>query len=235
MNDRHFNWGSGIGSGIRDQGLGIRSVLQALDHLLLGTADLDRGTAWFAQRTGVTAAVGGPHPGRGTRNALVALQGRQYLEIIAPDPAQPPENLRMPLRPLRAPRVIAWAAVTHDIDGLAARIGASGHRLAGPRDGSRVRPDGRVVTWRTLAVDTDLAGAAVDPIPFFIEWPDASMHPSGDSPKGCELAAFEFGHPDPKRLQTTLAALGIDAEVRQAPEVTLLATLKTPNGSVGLT
>ena len=220
---------------IRDQGLGIRCALAALDHLLLGTNDLDRGTAWFEQKTGVTAAAGGPHPGRGTRNALVALQGEHYLEIIAPDPPQPPENLRMPLRSLHEPRLITWAAATHDIDGLAARIRATGHPTIGPRDGSRARPDRRVLTWRTLAVDTDLAGAAVDAIPFFIEWADASMHPSGDSPKGCQLTAFEFGHPDAKRLQTTLAALGIDAVVRQAPEVTLIATLTTPKGSVVLT
>jgi hypothetical protein len=219
---------------IRNQGSAIRSALAALDHLLLGTSDLARGTAWFEQKTGVKAVVGGPHPGRGTRNALVALQGRHYLEIIAPDPAQPAENLRMPLRALREPRLIAWAAATDDIDGLTARIRASGHRSAGPRDGSRARPDGSVLTWTTLAIDTDLAGAEVDPIPFFIEWADPTIHPSGDSPKGCELMTLEFGHPEAKRLRATLAALGIDAAVRQEREVTLVATLNTPNGSVVL-
>lgn len=220
---------------IRDQGLGIRCALAALDHLLLGTNDLDRGTAWFEQKTGVKAAAGGAHPGRGTRNALVALQGRHYLEIIAPDPAQPPENLRMPLRTLREPRLITWAAVTHDIDGLGARLRTTGHPTIGPRDGSRGRPDGSMLTWRTLAIDTDLADVEVDPIPFFIEWADASRHPSGDSPKGCQLTAFEFRHPDATQLQATLAALGIDAAVRPDREVTLVATLETPNGSVVLT
>ena len=220
---------------IRDQGLGIRSALAALDHLLLGINDLDRGTAWFEQKTGVKAAAGGPHPGRGTRNALVALEGRQYLEIIAPDPAQPPQNLGMPLRTLREPRLIAWAAVTPAIDGLAARLRTAGHATIGPRDGSRARPDGSVLTWRTLAVDTNLADVEVDPIPFFIEWADPSRHPSGDSPKGCQLTAFELRHPDATQLQATLAALGIDAVVRHDREVTLVATLETPKGSVVLT
>jgi hypothetical protein len=209
------------------------SALAVVDHLLLGTNDLDRGIEWFEQRTGVRAAVGGSHLGRGTRNALAALGRRQYLEIIAPDPAQPARNLSRNLRTLAGPRLIAWAAVTTDIDGMARRIRDRGH-ATDLQDGSRGRPDGRVLKWRTLAVQSDFARADVDPIPFFIEWAPGSIHPSEDSPKGCELAAVEFEHPDPKVLESVLAALGIDTSVRQAANVKLLATLKTPKGRVEL-
>jgi hypothetical protein len=211
------------------------SALDGVDHLLLGTSDLDRGIAWFEGRTGVRAAIGGAHPGRGTRNALAGLGRGHYLEIIAPDPAQPPENLRMDLHTLAEPRLIAWAAGAPDLDGLSRRIRERGHTAAAPRDGSRARPDGRVLTWRTLAVDTDLARANVDPIPFFIEWAPGSPHPSIDAPAGCRLAAFEFEHPDAKRLEAVLAALEIDAVVRPAPDVKLVATLDTAKGRLVLT
>ena len=210
------------------------SALAVADHLLLGTNDRDGGIAWFEQRTGVRAAVGGSHPGRGTRNALAGLGGRQYLEIIAPDPAQPADNPRRNLRTLAEPKLIAWAAATTDIDALARRLRERGDAPQ-IQDGSRARPDGRMLKWRTLAVPSDLAGGAVDPIPFFIEWAPGTMHPSEDSPEGCQLAAFEFEHPNPKALESALAALGINASVRQAAEVRLLATLKSPRGSVGLT
>jgi catechol 2,3-dioxygenase-like lactoylglutathione lyase family enzyme len=212
----------------------MASALASLDHLLLGTSDLDRGIAWFEEKTGVRAAVGGAHPGRGTRNALAGLGGH-YLEIIAPDPAQPPESLQMNVRGLREPRLIAWAALATDIDALTKRIRQAGGSTAGPRDGSRARPDGRVLTWRTLAVYAGLADAQVDPVPFFIEWSRGSAHPSEDAPRGCAITSFELEHPNPARLQKTLATLGIDAAVRRGTHAALRAAIETPKGTVVLT
>jgi len=206
----------------------------ALDHLLLGAADLDAGIAWMEKSTGVRATVGGVHPGRGTRNALVSLGGRQYLEIIAPDPAQPPENLSMNLRPLAEPRLIGWAAAASDIDGLANRIRAAGHQVFGPRDGSRKRPDGGVLKWRTLEIASPLSGGDVDPIPFFIEWSPDSVHPSQDSSKGCTLVSLELGHPNPESLRSTFQTLAIDSTMHMSRTVKLTAILKTPSGGVTL-
>lgn len=204
---------------------------EAMDHLIIGAADLDTGIQWLEQRTGVRAAIGGTHPGRGTRNALIALRGRQYVELVAPDPAQP-GNLAPHLRSLNEPRLIGWAAATPEIDALAKRVRAGGPEPTAPRPGSRARPDGRLLRWTTIGVSSKFAAGGVDPIPFFIQWAADSPHPSSDSPAGCELSSLEFEHPDSENLSDALARLELAATVRKAPSVAIVATLRTPKGAV---
>jgi hypothetical protein len=204
-----------------------------VDHLLLGVSDLDAGVAWLEQRTGVRAVVGGVHPGRGTRNALLALSGRQYLEILAPDPAQEGHG-RANLRALGEPRLITWSALSTDLDSLAARVKASGLSVMGPQPGSRARPDGRLIEWRTLGIESAFASGGIDPMPFFIQWVAGSPHPAQDSPKGCALVSLEFEHPDAARLRDTLERIGIDATPRDAAAPAIVATLTTPKGRLVL-
>jgi hypothetical protein len=203
----------------------------AVDHLLLGVGDLDSGIAWVERTAGVKAIMGGSHPGMGTRNALLSLGGRRYLEIIAPDPAQTDFNFRVDVRKLSEPRLITWAAGTTDIDGVAKRALDAGLETFGPQEGSRARPDGKLLRWKTFGVMNEFGAPGVEPIPFFIEWARDSLHPSQDSPKGCQLLAFEIEHPSSASVTALLAKLGIEAKVKPGEHVRLTATLRTPNGN----
>lgn len=199
-----------------------RVARDAVDHIVIGTADLESGMARLAALTGVRPAIGGSHPGRGTRNALVSLGGRQYAELIAPDPAQVGTKDAYGLSAFSEPRVLMWAASTTDIDVLAAGLKAT------PNAGSRVRPDGRVLRWRTLTV------AEPGLVPFFIQWDAESVHPSEDSPDGCTLAALAFEAPDPAAATRALDDVGIAARVERGAVPRIRATLDTPRGRVTL-
>src|SRR5206468_5457227 len=133
-----------------------------------GAADLDRGIAWVERTTGVKPIVGGTHPGAGTQNALISLGGRQYLELIAPDPLQKAYNFHIDVRTLSEPRLITWAARTTDINAVAKMARDAGQQIFGPRDGSRARPDGTLLKWKSLGVLNKLGQPDVEPIPFFI-------------------------------------------------------------------
>ena len=110
-------------------------VPDALDHILLGCNDLQRGIDLVEQHTGVRAVFGGVHPGRGTQNALLSLAKLHYLEIIAPDPKQGEVRQFEDIKNLREPALIGWAAHVSDIDGMANKLKAADVPVDGPRAG----------------------------------------------------------------------------------------------------
>lgn len=129
--------------------------------------------------------------------------------------------------------LVTWAASTTDINGVVARAGAAGVDVSGPREGSRIRPDGVTLHWRTAAIGGGLAEGHVDPMPFFIQWAD-SVHPAADAPFGCRLVSLDIQHPDPAKVRETFARLGISVSPASAAHAALRAILDTPRGRVTL-
>jgi hypothetical protein len=202
-----------------------------LDHILLASKDLDHGIAFVEQHTGVRAAFGGVHPGRGTQNALLSLGERRYLEIIAPDPKQNDiqswavDQLKI-IKGLTTPRLIGWAAHRGDLEDLAKKLHESGMTSEGPWPGSRTRPDGRVLNWKTLNLGDNRKGV----LPFFIDWGADSVHPSVDAPAGCHLESFAIADPDPNELSKVLQRLEIDAPVERNERPQLRARIISAKG-----
>jgi hypothetical protein len=201
-----------------------------LDHILLGCNDLDRGIEFVQEKTGVRPAIGGVHPGRGTRNALLSLGERRYLEIIAPDPAQR-EIVHYPqLHSMTDPRLVGWAVHPPDIAAIAKQLRDNQIAFQGPEDGSRKRPDGRVLTWKTINLADDRHGL----LPFFIEWSADSVHPSKDAPAGCSLEYFEIMSADPDELSMALKRTGLDLPVQRSDKARLHALISGPKGDLAL-
>lgn len=218
-------------------GAGVSTIpaVDAVDHLLLAVPDLDAGIAWVERRTGVRAVFGGSHPGRGTRNALLSLGGRRYLEILAPDPAQAGATSALAeLTAVSEPRLVAWAAASSDLDAFVAHAKAGGLGVEGPAAGQRARPDGRMLSWRAADLTGPEAAAAGSVVPFFIEWSAGTPHPSNDSPAGCVLDDLRFEHPDPERCMRLLRLAGIAAAVVAGKAPGLHAVLATAKGRVEL-
>jgi len=201
-----------------------------LDHILLGSPDLQAGIEFVEQHTGVRAAFGGVHPGRGTQNALLSLGGRRYLEIIAPDPAQPgvKNPIASNLHSLTEPQLIGWAAHPGSVTAFAEKLRVAGIKCDGPTQGSRKRPDGQFLKWQIVS----LADTASGLLPFFIEWSQDSVHPSLDAPKGCRLLNFAAETPDPEKLAATLKTLNLDLPVKKAEKPRLHAVISGPKGNL---
>lgn len=208
------------------------SLPEKLDHILLGSPDLPGGIDFVERLTGIRATFGGVHPGRGTQNALLSLGERRYLEIIAPDPAQPgvKNPIASNLHSLSEPRLVGWAAHPGSVSALAEKLRAAGIKFEGPTPGSRKRPDGKLLNWQTLS----LADTASGLLPFFIEWAQDSVHPSLDAPKGCRLLSFAAETPDPEKLAATLKTLSLDLPVKKDGKPRLHAVISGPKGNLGV-
>jgi hypothetical protein len=161
------------------------------DHIILGCRDLDEGIEHIKKLSGYEAAIGGSHLGRGTRNALLKLGNRCYLEILAPDPAQSELAWHQELPALTDPLLVGWAEPTKNLENLAAQLRAKGIACIGPFTGSRTKPNGEVLLWKLLTLEDDKNGI----LPFYIEWAADSAHPADDAPGACLLLSISrTGH-----------------------------------------
>lgn len=203
-----------------------------VDHIIYGVEDLEAGIEELAVQLGVRAAPGGKHVGRGTHNALLALGGESYLEIIArdPDQAEPAYPVAFALDRIRLPRLVGWARRVSDIEHQAQRARERGYDPGPVFAMSRRRPDGVVLEWRLTRHTPDPSNLV---LPFLIDW-GSSPHPSHGSPTGVTLVDLRAEHPSPADMRRMLTALDVDLIVNQGAEALLVATLDAPGGRVVL-
>ncbi|MCX7176669.1 MAG: VOC family protein [Proteobacteria bacterium] len=206
--------------------------MATLDHLVLATHDLEQGAAWLADHLGVALSPGGTHAAMATHNRLLKLGPSTYLELIAIDPLAPApprprwfalDTPRMQARIAERPRLIHWVARSTDIVSESVRS---------------LEPLGEITPMRrgdfewliTVPADGHLPADGL--LPTLIEW-RAPRHPANTLPEAsCTLLKLEGFHPDPVRIQTTLAALGLDQALAMhaGADIELLAHLETPVG-----
>ena len=207
-------------------------LISRVDHLVYAAPDLNRGVEEIEKLLGVRAVAGGQHPGRGTRNALIALGPTAYLEIIAPDTVQPPpkEPRHFGVDGLKESRLVAWFIKGSDLKRLRDEAVSKGVPLGEVKSGSRQRPDGSQLSWQFTDPSTLVADGIV---PLLIDW-GKSSHPAHTAAKGATLVSLRAEHPDVKGVREMLRHLGIDLPVKQGNTPALIAVIEGPRGRVEL-
>jgi hypothetical protein len=201
-----------------------------IDHVIVGVADLDRGMNQFEQLTGVRPVIGGDNPARSSRNALVSLGNGRYLELVAPrSDASPSADIDV-LRRLKDLTPLGWVVSTRQPEVTVRHLKQLGYGISDPLPGSRVKPDGTRVKWvRFRITKPELAQA-----PVLINWDSLSVHPSIDSPAGCELTNLTLVVSSQAPYQRLLQALPVGVGMRKADKLRLELTLSCPKGIVRL-
>ena len=155
--------------------------------------------------------LAGDTPAKATHNALLGLGPDMYLELIAPDPGQPPPVRArwFGLDALTDSRLVAWAAKSADLDRRAAAARRAGLPLGEVRTGRRELGGGRVLSWRLTYPDVHLGSGLV---PFLIDWAD-SPHPAQAAPGGVHLLDLRGEHPEPAAIREDVRRLGLELHV----------------------
>jgi hypothetical protein len=201
-----------------------------VDHLIYAAPDLDDGILAMERLLGRRAVPGGRHPDFGTRNALLGLGPETYIEIIAPDPAvpSPPRGRLFGLDQLERPRLVTWVLRDEAIEARAEAARRAGLAIGVVAQGSRVRPDGGVVSWKV----TDPYAMPLDgAVPFLIAW-GTTPHPAASLPVAGQLLDLRLEHPDPGVARAAFAALGVEPKVGQGDGVQLIATIRVDGRDV---
>lgn len=198
-----------------------------VDHVLLAASDDPPTSPVLPDRYGVRSHEGGRHPGWGTANRVIPL-GDAYLELVTVvDETEASASVfgRWVLASARRRgAAIGWAVRPDDLDATATRLGLE------IRAGSRMRPSGDLVAWRSAGIDE----AACRPwLPFFIEWRHPSMLPGRSAPSGAKLERIDL-ECDGDALDAWLGPHALPIDVRSGDAGIVGVVLETPAGRVVL-
>lgn len=207
-------------------------LISRVDHLVYAATDLNRGVEEIETLIGVRATAGGQHPGRGTRNALIALGPTTYLEILAPDPEQPTPAEPRPfgIDGLKQSKLVAWFVNSRDLEQLRSDAVSKGVPFGEVKAGSRKRPDGSQLSWQFTDPSTLVADGIV---PLLINWGESS-HPALTAAKGATLVSLRAEHPEIESVRQMLQHVGVDLPVSRGNSPAIIAVIEGLRGRVEL-
>lgn len=142
-------------------------MITGWDHFIAVVNELDHAIQTF-RRLGFQVSPGGEHRQFGSHNALVPLADASYIELVAfKDRALAAATFwGDAVRKLEVGEGWAsYALASGDLASVVEQIRRRGLPIQDPQSGSRLRPDGELVGWRTAVVGGTPAGY----LPFLIQ------------------------------------------------------------------
>jgi hypothetical protein len=194
-----------------------------IDHVVYGVRELDATAARMNEEFGLGSIEGGRHPGWGTGNRIVPL-GPSYIELLAVFDREEAERSDIGRSLIEAvadgDRFLGWCVATDDLEAVATRLELP------VTSGTRERPDGKVLRWRSAGLDRALAEPS---LPFFITWDvPEELHPglaqANHAVRPTGIARLEIGG-DALRLNDWLDGHTLPVEVVGGPPGVLAVTV----------
>lgn len=188
----------------------------------------------LAKKLGVSPVDGGIHPRFGTRNIIIPLAQKRYVEVVSvldhPASDKAPFGQAVRARSESGGGWLGWVVSVDDLSEAEQRLGREAVV------GSRHLPDGVELKWRQLGVK----GLIADPqLPFYIQWDDQSVHPSTGATTDVTISGLQIAG-DRERvcewlglpLEQTKSVLDFTFVAPHGTPGLLSVTFATPDGPV---
>ncbi|MTB53344.1 VOC family protein [Lewinella sp. W8] len=169
-----------------------------IDHFVYLVHDLEGMADQIGHQLGVAFRPGGRHQDRGTRNVLLRVGPKTYLELLAIDPDN--NAIAAPrwmgvdlLPPTVVGRLSRWAVATtgEQYDMSRRELAAISPAMGVSEPGSRQLADGSTLKWRLTAPGAE---PAVRAAPFLIDW-FGQLTPAEKLPEaGVSIRSFTGRH-----------------------------------------
>lgn len=212
--------------------------MMRLDHVsyAAGPDGMDSTVERIVTELGVERVKGGIHPRFGTRNAIIPLARRQYLEIVEvldhPSADKAPFGQAVRNRSQVGGGWMGWCVCVDDLAPFEERLG----RRSVP--GNRKFPDGQELTWQQIGIK----GLIADPqVPYLLRWDKGTeeLHPSQAYPPQAELLRLSIAG-SPGRVGDWLACpdadpfedVDVDWVAPSGTPGIMSVTFSTPDGEV---
>jgi len=203
-----------------------------IDHLVYAVPNLDKAIDSLEQALGVRPKIGGQHLGKGTRNALLHLGGRCYLELLAADHdnADVAQPRWMGIDAITKATMTRWAISSHDLAADSLVLKRYNHSMGHISTGQRQLSNGELLKWQMIM---PLALPTIEPVPFMIDWSSSTSHPTDSLDQLCRLERFELqiSNNEPA-IYTCLQELFPDCALTNGKQNKLVAVISGPKGTI---
>lgn len=201
-----------------------------IDHIVYCVPDLEKGVDHIANLFGIEPVIGGNHLTKGTKNALLNLGKKCYLEILAIDE----KNLDfrgerwMGIDLMDRPKITRWSLKSTELENDSRILSRQSLDLGIIDGGNRKTTDGRLLSWQMIL---PRSSPEVELLPFMTDWSLSAMHPTDSLAEGCFLESIELYHPHPTTIQTSITELGLDTKIKNGLTPQIVLKVITPNGT----
>ena len=204
-----------------------------IDHIVYAVPNLETAMNDLEKLLGVRPIFGGYHTLQGTKNAVLNLGNKCYLEIIAIDFEN--ESIQSPrwmgVDFIEIPTITRWCLKSNDLEKDSQVLKKYVAKMGTIQEGQRKMSDGNLLTWKMIM---PLASPTVEFIPFMVDWQYSKIHPTEKMPEVCVLKELNFTHPNPQTLKPIFEGLSLNLNIQKGEKVRISLKIKCPNGIVNI-